>query len=56
MISKGINEFNWDYLEASLMSVYLQFIIFIGIGTLLRKLRLENINFDVYKEDASIVK
>ena len=56
MISKGINEFTWDYLEASLMSVYLQFIIFIGIGTLLRKLRLENINFDVYKEDASIVK
>ena len=53
MIIKGVDEFNLDYLEPVLMSMYLQFIIFIGLGYMLRNYRMEDINFDVYKDDVS---
>jgi len=53
MMQAGINEFDLDYLEPSIMSLYLQFTMMIGLGSVLRKLRIENINFDVYREDAS---
>jgi hypothetical protein len=50
LIVTGIIEyFNLDYLESAMMSIYLQLIIFIGLGTILRKLRVENIDFEVYK-------
>ncbi|KAA3613120.1 MAG: hypothetical protein D8M58_12490 [Calditrichaeota bacterium] len=48
---KAIDEFNLDYYEPVLMSFYLQFIMFIGLGSLLRNQRLEDMNFDVYKKD-----
>ena len=51
LILNGIVENNnLDYLESALMSMYLQLIIFIGLGTILRNLRIENIDFEVYKE------
>ena len=51
LIITGIVEhYNLDYLEATLMSIYLQLIIFIGLGSILRGLRVENIDFEVYKE------
>ncbi len=51
MIVEGIDEFDLDYLEPSIMSLYLQFTVLIGLGAALRTLRIENINFDVYKDD-----
>jgi len=55
LILNGIVEnFHLNYLEAAMMSLYLQLIIFIGLGTVLRSLRIENIDFDVYKEVQTI--
>lgn len=54
MVTAGINEFELDYLEASAMSLYLQLIALVSVGTTLRTLRIEDINFDVYKEDVSV--
>jgi hypothetical protein len=53
MMQAGINEFDLDYLEPSIMSLYLQFTMLIGLGAVLRKLRIENINFDVYRGDTT---
>lgn len=54
MVTAGINEFDLDYLEPSIMSLYLQLIALVSVGTTLRTLRIEDINFDVYKEDVSV--
>lgn len=56
LIINGIVEnYNLEYLESALMSIYLQLIIFIGLGTILRNLRPENIDFEVYKEEITEV-
>lgn len=54
MVTAGINEFNLDHLEPSIMSLYLQLIALASIGTTLRRLRIEDIDFDVYKDDVSV--
>ena len=46
--------FNLDFLDATLMSVYFQVIVLFSIGHLLRSLKLEDINFDVYKDDSVV--
>ena len=52
LITNGIVEnYNLEYLESALMSIYLQLIIFIGLGTILRNLRVENIDFEVYRKN-----
>jgi len=51
---KAINEFNLDYFEPVFMSLYFQFIIFIGLGYMLRKQHIEDINFEVYKADVPL--
>ncbi len=38
------------FLDATLLSVYFQLIAYLSIGHLLRSIRLEEINFDVYKD------
>ncbi|KAA3613845.1 MAG: hypothetical protein DWQ05_16350 [Calditrichaeota bacterium] len=55
MIFEAIDEFNLDYFEPALMSGYFQFILFIGLGSMLRNQRIEDMNFDVYKEDAATI-
>jgi hypothetical protein len=56
MVMGTINKFDLKYLAPSIMSVYLQFIVFAGIGYLLQRLKIENIDFEVYKENVSINK
>ncbi len=51
ILVKALNQVNFNYLEPVLMSVYLQFIIIIGLGTMLRNLDLKKLDFDVYKKD-----
>jgi len=36
---------------ASLMSVYLQLTIFLGLGSILRNICIDDINFDVYRKE-----
>jgi hypothetical protein len=48
-----LNKFAIEILEPIIMSVYLQVIVVIGLGLMLRKLKLENINFEVYKVDSN---
>lgn len=52
LIINGIVEnYHLEYLESTIMSIYLQLIIFIGLGAVLRSLRLENIDFEVYRNN-----
>jgi len=51
---EGLQTFELKYLASSLMSLYLQLTVAIGIGSILRSLRLEDMNFDVYREDVSL--
>ena len=50
---KVVDEFQLHYLEAAIMSLYLQFIVMIGLGSILNKLKIENINFDVYRNEST---
>ena len=44
--------YNLDFLDATLLSVYFQAIVILSIGHILRAIRPEDIDFDVYKNDA----
>lgn len=41
--------FDLDFLDATIMSLYFQLIVFLSIGHVLRNMRLEDMNFDVYR-------
>lgn len=43
-----------DFLDAILMSVYFQAIVWLSIGYLLRSIRIKDIDFDVYKNDVAV--
>jgi hypothetical protein len=46
-----INMFDLEFLEKSIMSIYCQLIVWASVGTRLKELKLETINFDVYKAE-----
>jgi hypothetical protein len=54
IINKAIDTYNLDFMQPVLMSAYLQFIIFIGLGAMLRNQNIEEMNFDVYKADTPV--
>ena len=41
--------YNLDFLDATIMSLYFQIVVFLSLGRTLRNMRLEDIDFDVYK-------
>lgn len=47
--------YDMDNLGATLLSVYFQVIVILSVGHLLRSQRLEDMNFDVYKENGNAV-
>ncbi|MCH9648115.1 MAG: hypothetical protein K0U98_07750 [Deltaproteobacteria bacterium] len=49
------NIFQLDFLDATLMSLYFQAIVFFSCGHVLRRLKLGEVNFDVYKEEEAVV-
>ncbi|MCB9059691.1 MAG: hypothetical protein H6627_14090 [Calditrichae bacterium] len=51
-----VDEFGFDKIEIIINSLYFQLVALLGAGTMLRNLRIENIDFDVYKEDAATTK
>ena len=54
IVTKSINAFELDYLETALMSVYLQTVIWLGLGSMLKNIRLEKLDFEVYKNEAAV--
>jgi len=54
MAEKSIAIFDLLYLKPSMLSFYFQLIAWISLGSLLNNMDLEDINFDVYKEDAAV--
>jgi hypothetical protein len=49
--NSAVEFYQLSYLEIIINSIYFQVIAFFGIGGMLRTIRLDNINFDVYKAD-----
>lgn len=49
-----IKHFSIPYLEIMINSIYFQLVIFLGIGAMLKKIKVEELNFDVYKRDAAL--
>jgi hypothetical protein len=45
--------FDIDYLDAIVMSVYFQGVVLLSLGNILRNVKVEDIDFDVYKEDVA---
>jgi len=43
--------FGLDYLDATLLSLYMQVVVLLSIGHVLRSQRIEEIDFDVYRSD-----
>jgi hypothetical protein len=54
MTAAADDAFDLDFLDAILLSLYFQVIVVVSIGHVLRSLKLEDINFDVYKKDAAV--
>ncbi len=52
MTQAADSAFDLDFLDAPLLSLYFQIIAYFSVGYLIRNVRLEDINFDVYKADA----
>ncbi len=49
MVQAADDIFDLDFLDATLFSIYFQLIALLSIGLLLRSIKLEDVNFDVYK-------
>ena len=49
-----IKIYDMSYLKPSVMSIYCQLILWASVGNRLKQLKLENIDFSVYKEQAEI--
>ena len=49
--NSAVDFFQLGYLEILINSIYFQVIAFFGIGGMLRNIRLDNTNFDVYKAE-----
>lgn len=46
--------FDINYLDAVVMSVYFQGIVLLSLGNILSSVRVDDIDFDVYKEDVAV--
>jgi len=44
-----------DFMSASLLSVYFQVIAFVSIGQMMRSMRLEDMDFEVYRNDVTTI-
>ncbi len=53
LVTAADDVFDMDYLDATLLSVYFTAIVVLSLGHLLRSQPLEEMNFDVYKENGA---
>jgi len=54
MANSAVDVYQLYTLEILINTIYFQVIAFLGIGGMLRTMRVDNINFDVYKADKSV--
>lgn len=50
-LSAADDVYSMDFLDATLMSLYLQVVVFLSIGYLLREFRLDDVEFGVYRDE-----
>ena len=48
------DRYNLDFVDAVIMSIYFQAIALLSLGYTLRSIKPDEIDFDVYKNDAAI--
>jgi len=53
MANEALDFYQLGYIEIMINSIYFQVIAFFGIGSMLKTVRIENINFEVYKADST---
>lgn len=53
MADSAVDFYQLGYLEIIINSIYFQVIAFFGIGSMLKTIRLDNIDFEVYKADGA---
>lgn len=53
VVTSSVSRFELDFLEPVLMSVYCQVIAMFSFGAQLNNIRVEELNFDVYKKDVA---
>lgn len=53
LVTAADDVYDMDYLDATLLSVYFTTIVILSLGHLLRSQPLEDMNFDVYKENGA---
>jgi hypothetical protein len=51
MANSAVDVYQLGYMEILINCIYFQVIAFFGIGGMLKTIRLDNVNFDVYKAD-----
>lgn len=51
-IREGTDDMGVDYLQASMMSLYCVIVAFMSIGSKISNIKIEQLNFDVYKKQA----
>lgn len=54
LLQQAMNMYDLDNLQAIFISLYLQVIAWLSLGQTLNALKLEKINFDVYKKDMTV--
>lgn len=52
-VQVAINQFNLDFLEPIMMSIYCQLITLVTMTIQLNNIRIEDLNFEVYKKDTA---
>lgn len=52
MVTVTVDKYGLDFLEPGIMSIYCQLLSVFSMGIMLEAMKLEDINFDVYKGDA----
>jgi len=55
IITQGIHDYNLGFLKPGLMSLFCQVMAVVSIGMRLRSLKETDLNFEVYKKDASAI-
>jgi len=53
IVNQAMDHFQLDALRTISLSIYLQLIAWLSIGNIIRSLRIEDINFDVYRKDST---
>ncbi|PHR60659.1 MAG: hypothetical protein COA43_05810 [Robiginitomaculum sp.] len=55
IVFNAVNRYGLDIYEPVIISAYFQICMILGVGQMMRSERIEDMDFDVYKEDAGLV-